>query len=159
VSRKSRADEFEDPVKVRAWLLEQREQVVTYLKRQRVQLDSQPVPEWDLAPYIAVWSISGGWVISGDLPTDYVLDSEIVGPCEAMRFFSNRFAEVAACMLRGQRYPDITIGDPTNQEQQQNLGGLLTSRAETLRHFAEDDNLWPEQLPAWQDRLSEPETD
>jgi len=38
------------------------------------------VPRWDLAPYVALWQITGGWAISGDLPTDYVLDETIPGP-------------------------------------------------------------------------------
>jgi hypothetical protein len=154
--RKSKSDEYQDDAKVRAWLLDQREHVVSYLRDQMVQLATQPVPEWDLAPYIAVWSLPGGWAISGDLPTDHVLDETIIGPREALRFFSRRFAEVAACMLDGQRHPLIAIGDPINTEQQQQLGKLLASRAQTLGEFAEDDKLWPEQLAEWQDRLDEP---
>ena len=139
--RESRANEFQDPARVRSWLLAQREHVVSYLEGQRVPVDTLPVPEWDLAPYIAVWSLPGGWAISGDLPTDYVLDEGIVGPREALRFFSRRFAEVADCMLNGRRHPVIAIGDRSDPEQQQELGGLLASRAQTLGSFAEDDSL------------------
>ena len=54
MARESRADEFRDPAKVRAWLLEQREHVASYLADQGVRIDAPPVPEWDLAPYVAV---------------------------------------------------------------------------------------------------------
>jgi hypothetical protein len=156
--RESKSDEYQDPAKVRSWLLDQRKHVVSYLAGQRVTLDAPPVPEWDLAPYIAVWYFTGGWAISGDLPTDYVLEEGIVGPREALRFFSRRFAEVADCMLGGRRHPVVNIGDPSDPEQQQQLGRLLASRARTLSQFADDDNLWPEQLAEWQDRLDEPAT-
>jgi hypothetical protein len=69
-----------------------------------------------LAPYIATWEITGGWVISGDLPTDYVLDETILSVRESLRF-------VAEYML----------------------GGLLQSRAGTLMDFANDGNLWPDE--------------
>jgi hypothetical protein len=103
------------------------------------------VPQWELAPYIAVWEITGGWVISGDLPTDYVLDETISSPREALRFFAVKFAEMAECMLAGRHYPGTTIGDPNNEDQQRELGGLLESRAGTLLDFADEDELWPNQ--------------
>src|SRR5262249_58044994 len=154
MARGSKAHEYQDDAKVHSWLLEQRAHVLSYLEDQRIQIEAPPIPEWDLAPYIAIWAIPGGWAISGDLPTDYILDESIAGPKEALRFFSQRFADVAACMLRGDQHPVIRIGDPSDTQQQQQLGGLLASRAETLGQFAEDDKLWPEQLAEWQDRLS-----
>ncbi len=153
MARESRADEFRDPAKVRAWLLAQRGHVASYLAGQGVRPDAPPVPEWDLAPYVALWSFPGGWAISGDLPTDYALGESLDGPRAALRFFAQRFAQVADCMLGGRRHPSIVIGDRSDPEQQRQLGGLLASRARILAGFAEDDGLWPERLADWQDRL------
>lgn len=155
--QKSKADEYQDKTKVHTWLLEQRGHVLSYLDQQGLQVNGLPVPEWDLAPYVAVWSFPTGWVISGDLPTDYLVDENITSPREAMRGFSQRFADLAKCMLDGRSHSQITIGDPADTEQQKELGRLLASRAETLGQFAENDNLWPEQLAEWQDRLDDPD--
>src|SRR5262245_30741473 len=140
----SAADEYADPEKVEEWLADQTAHVEEYLQRQRVKSKS-PTPRWELAPYIAVWEIAGGWVISGDLPTDYVLDETILTAREALRFFAVKFADVAGCMLAGRRYPDTTIGDPNNAEQQRELRELLQSRAGTLMDFADNDDLWPDE--------------
>jgi hypothetical protein len=141
----SAAEEYSDPAKVEEWLAEQLQHVEDYLKQQKID-SAQPKARWELAPYIAVWEITRGWVISGDLPTDYVLDETICTPREALRFFAVKFAEMAECMLTGRRYPGTTIGDPNNAEEQRELGGLLQSRAGTLLDFADDDGLWPDQL-------------
>jgi hypothetical protein len=151
----SKSDAYQNPARVREWLFKQRDLVTLYLKGQRIGCDRLPVPAWDLAPYVAVWSIPGCWAISGDLPTDFILhpEEEIRGPREAVRFFARRFAEVAECMLAGRRHPVVTIGDPADAAGQRQLGDLLARRAELLRGFADNDNLWPEQLDEWQEKL------
>ncbi|MBY0457588.1 MAG: DUF4826 family protein [Gemmataceae bacterium] len=143
--------------RTREWLFAQRAAVEGYLAGQRLTTAGRPVPRWDIAPYVAVWQIRGGWVISGDLPTDYVLAEDTAdaldGPRAAVRFFADKFRDLAERMLAGQTYPGIRIGDPTNPEQQRELGGLLRSRAGTLADFADDDGLWPDQLDEWQEKL------
>jgi hypothetical protein len=140
----SATDEYSDPEKVGEWLADQMVHVEQYLERQRVKSELIE-SRWELAPYIAMWEITGGWVISGDLPTDYVLDETILSARESLRFFAVKFTEMAECMLAGRRYPGTTIGDPKNAEQQRELGGLLQSRAGTLMDFANDDNLWSDE--------------
>jgi hypothetical protein len=139
----SAAEEYQDPEKVSAWLSAQAEALAVYLARQHVR-GHAPVARWDLAPYIAVWELTGGWAISGDLPTDYVLDETIQSARDALRFFSHKFADLAECMLTGRRYPGTTIGDPDDPDQQRQLGELLKSRAKTLGEFADTDGLWTE---------------
>jgi hypothetical protein len=146
----SQADEYDDPEKVEEWLAEQAGHVRSYLAAQRAR-PGEPVIRWELAPYVAVWQIPRGWVISGDMPTDYVLDETIRTAREAMRFFAAKFAEMAECMAAGRRYPGTAVGDPNNAEQQRHLGGLLGSRAATLREFADDDRFWPEDEPDTQE--------
>jgi hypothetical protein len=138
------AEDRRDEANVERWLAGQARQVEEYLARQRVKA-AAPENRWELAPYVAVWEITGGWAISGDLPTDYVLDGAILNAREAVRFFAAKFAEMAECMAAGRRYPGTTIGDPDNAGQQRHLGELLGSRAETLRDFADDDGLWPDE--------------
>ncbi len=147
----SAAGKYDAREKVWDWLAEQSRGVETYLARQHVKSEP-PTPRWELAPYVAVWQITGGWVISGDLPTDYVLDETIPSPREAMRFFATKFADMAECMLTGRRYPGTAIGDADNTEQQRDLGGLLQSRAATLMDFVNNDGLWPEQLDEWMEK-------
>jgi hypothetical protein len=138
----SAAEEYDDQEKVWEWLTQQSGEVERYLARQNVTSEA-PVPRWELAPYVAVWEITGGWAISGDLPTDYVLDETILTAREAMRFFANKFAEMADCMMNDRRYPGTTIGNPNDAEQQRELGDLLQRRAVLLSDFAENDGMWP----------------
>jgi hypothetical protein len=139
----SAAEEYQDQEKVRDWLIEQSVAVEAYLKRQNVRSEP-PEPRWELAPYIAIWELCGGWAISGDLPTDYVLDETIRTAREALQFFADKFADLAECMLTGRPYPGTTIGNPNDPEQQRKLGELLRNRAVTLAEFAQNDGLWPE---------------
>jgi hypothetical protein len=140
-------EDYDDPAKVEEWLADQARHVEEYLARQRVK-SAPPENHWELAPYVAVWQITRGWAISGDLPTDYVLDETILTAREAMRFFAAKFAEMAECMTSGRDYhgPDggTTIGDANDPKQQRRLGGLLRSRAGTLADFADDDRFWPD---------------
>jgi hypothetical protein len=147
----SAAEEYRDREKVWDWLVEQSTGVERYLERQRVKSES-PVPRWELAPYVAVWQIDGGWVVSGDLPTDYVLDEAIQSPRDALRFFADKFAQMAECMLAGRKYSGTQIGDPTNTKQQRELGDLLRRRASLLSDFVDNDGLWSDELDEWQEK-------
>jgi hypothetical protein len=140
----SAAEEYDDPAKVEEWLATQARHVADYLAAQRVK-SAPPAARWELAPHVALWQITRGWAISGDLPTDHVLDGTIPTAREAVRFFAAKFAEMAECMTAGRRYGGTTIGDPNDAEQQRHLGRLLGSRAGTLADFADDDRFWPDQ--------------
>ena len=130
------------------WVAEQRGMVLAYLQREGIQHgEVGEWPAWHLLPYLAVWAIEsfaargrvGWWVISGDVPTDYVSFGDADHPREVMRHFARQWAEVSSFMLRGEPHPENTIGPP---DQWPELSDLLQRRAELLRRYANDDSLW-----------------
>ena len=102
-------------------------------------MDSRTVP-------IAVWSAGVGtpeavWVISGDLPTDYLPYGNAATPREAVGAFASRWARVSENMLASRADPEIAVGKPKDWPQ---LGDLLKRRASLLKEFAEQDEIWEE---------------
>ena len=143
------SDEYDDPRKRDEWMQAQRENVLSYLGRERVPRRQSPVLEWFVAPYVSIWSVHTDhevhrrvWVISGDLPTDYLTDEGVTNAREAVRSFGERWREVADCMRQGEEHPSIRIGDSTDQEHQNELGDLLRRRAGLLAEWAEDSDIW-----------------
>jgi len=131
------------------WIREQRVRVVGYLSKQGI--DHQGVgdyPAFHLHPYLAFWAVQskrfpgagGWWAISGDCPTDYISSDDGRHPRDAMKALARRWTEVSAFMLRGEKHPTCNIGTP---DQWPELGDLLRRRAELIRDFAENDELWP----------------
>ncbi len=139
--------DYDDPDVEEAWANEQRVIVRDYLAAQRIAaVDVPSAPEWLVAPYIAVWvvEVTTGeaiWVISGDMPTDYLPFGQASIPREAVRAFGVRWERVAGNMLAGRRDPEVTIGRPEEQAQ---LGDLLSRRASLLQEFAQRDEYWDE---------------
>jgi hypothetical protein len=142
------SDEFDDPEREAAWILEQREALLEYLVHERVDHNGVPErPDWVIAPYVALWSVGsktrpgavGWWAISGDAPTDYMSSSEIRDARMAMRVFSRRWAKASKQMAAGVEPEDFRIGKPESWPE---LSSLLTSRAELLGEWAEDEDMW-----------------
>jgi hypothetical protein len=78
-----------DEVKDENWCAERRQIVLEYLARQPQKFgDVGDWPAWHLAPYVSVWAVEsfvrpgavGGWVICGDLPTDYASAKDVFTP-------------------------------------------------------------------------------
>jgi len=143
-------ENFEGPEVEEQWCEEQRSQVELYLKDQKLEHgEIGEWPAWHFPPYVSIWAIEsrispgwvGWWVISGDMPTDYISAETIKHPREALKAFAKTWNEVSGCMLRGESHPTITIGAP---EDWPRLGDLLKKRAESLSLFTGDDSLWEE---------------
>lgn len=147
-------DDYDDPEIFEEWLEEQREHVLAYLAAEGAAFDGieeciPDEPDFGVAPFLAVWPVLrpdnldevGYWVISGDLPTDYVSSDDAADAREVLLYFSKSWAEVAACMKTGEKHPDIAMPPP---EMWPTLAPLLESRAEILRQYAEDDEIWEE---------------
>jgi hypothetical protein len=139
-----------NPTSEEQWCDQRRAEVVAYLKQQRV--DHGQVgewPAWHLVPYVSIWAIEskkspgwvGWWVISGDLPTDYVSAQSIKHPRDAMRAIALRWIEQSKLMARGESVPGIELGQPGERK---NLAPLLEGRATTLLKWANDDAVWEE---------------
>lgn len=142
------SDEFDDPAREAAWVREQREVVIEYLAREQVShLGVPEKPEWLLAPYVAIWSVSskkrlgavGWWAITGDVPTDYVSSSEIRDARMAMLVFSLRWAKASKQMAAGEEPEEFHIGTADSWPE---LAPLLASRAKLLGEWAAADDMW-----------------
>jgi hypothetical protein len=58
-----------------------------------------------------------------------------------MRSIVERWLEVSAHMSRGEKHPTVNLGTPESWPQ---LAPLLTSRAQTLAKWVNDDMIWTE---------------
>jgi hypothetical protein len=105
-----------------------------------------------VAPYVSVWAIEsrarpgwiGWWVISGDLPTDYVPAADLEPPQhprKAVQAIADRWLKVVDAWSKGLDHEGIQIGDPCSREK---LAPLLETRAKLLADLADDDSLWSE---------------
>ena len=142
---------YDDPAIEEQWCNSQRDAVAEYLKTQGVnhgQIGEWPA--WHLAPYVSIWAIEsavrpnwiGWWVISGDLPKDYLPASDITPPQhprKAMRGFAERWQKIVEAWKNGREYDGITIGDISSHKE---LGPLLEKRVALLLEFADDDSIW-----------------
>ena len=141
--------EFHDNPKAEAnWLRKQRDQSVGYIEKQGIKHRGvSEEPEWFVAPYVSLWTVESGekpgaigwWVISGDLPTDYLSGNDATDPRSALGAFAVRWEEVSTYMLRGEDHPAMQIGKSENRKE---LGDLLLRRARILHDWIDDDSLW-----------------
>jgi hypothetical protein len=140
--------DYDDPAIEAQWCAEQRAEVIDFLMQQRI--DHGRVgewPAWHVAPYVAVWAIEhasrpdalGGWVLSGDLPMDYVGAGAIGHPRDAVQAIAQRWLGSAAQMARGAPCRAYGAGTPA---QARALAPMLRSRAETLIRWVGDATLW-----------------
>jgi hypothetical protein len=83
--------------------------------------------------------VVGWWVVSGDLPTDYLSGHDATDARTALAAFATRWREVSAYMLRGEEHPTVRIGSADNRYE---LGDLLRGRAEVFQEWADDDAMW-----------------
>ncbi|GIU54073.1 MULTISPECIES: DUF4826 family protein [Shewanella] len=96
-----------------------------------------------LVPYLAIWKMESKqptkqtfWVMSGDLPSDYV-DVKVAGTArEAIRHFS---------MMWQLKAENLHKSGVTRDETQLKFANLLVSRAESLYKLQNDEKLWEEQ--------------
>jgi len=139
---------YDAPAVEEQWCGERHAQVIEYLQRQGVKHGRiGEWPAWHLAPYVSIWAIEsaarpewvGWWVVSGDLPTDYISADKIKHPREAMRAIAQRWLEVSGYVKRGQKHPSIQVG---RAEDQAELTLLLEKRGNLLLKWANDDSFW-----------------
>ncbi|MCL1143968.1 DUF4826 family protein [Shewanella gaetbuli] len=93
-----------------------------------------------LAPYLAIWKMDSKqptkqtfWVMSGDLPSDYVDVKVAKTAREAVRHFSLMWQLKAENLHKSGATRDAT---------QLKFANLLVSRAESLFKMHEDDKIW-----------------
>lgn len=93
-----------------------------------------------LAPYMAIWKMESKrptkktyWVMSGDLPSDFVDVKVAATARDAVRHFSMMWQLQAENLVRSGATRDAT---------QAKFAQLLVSRAESLYRMHNDDKLW-----------------
>jgi hypothetical protein len=140
--------DYGDPGVEERWCNERRSAVIEYLQQQHlVHGTVGEWPAWHVAPYVSIWAIEstskpgwvGWWVISGDLPTDYVSANAIKHPRDAIQAIAARWQNAAVLMAQGAGAPGFTIGSPNDWP---SLAPLLESRAKLLQEWAGDERLW-----------------
>ncbi|MCE9684772.1 DUF4826 family protein [Shewanella sp. AS16] len=93
-----------------------------------------------LAPYLAIWKMESKqptkqtfWVMSGDLPSDYVDVKVAATAREAIRHFS---------MMWQMKAENLHRSGATKDPTQAKFADLLVSRAESLYQIQNDEKLW-----------------
>lgn len=148
-------DDYDDEEVFAGWLEEQRNRVLEYLEAESFTPDQMEGcvpegPDFCVAPYVAVWPVMNGrdsddvayWVISGDLPTDYVSSEGIEDARGVLAYFAERWTEVAECIKSGEEYPEVDTGPREDWPAQ---AAILEERANSLRALAEDDTVWDDE--------------
>lgn len=139
--------DWEDPKVEAAWFAEQRAMAEQYLRGQRALFGSIELePAWFLAPIVAFWRALGVrtgapvyWVITGDLPSDFLPSDVAPTPRAAAAAFAERWRTVADYLGRGEEHPTIHVGAPQDRA---GLAPMLRRRADILHSWAGSDELW-----------------
>lgn len=141
---------YEDQDVADTWCAEMRLEVEQYLKSEEVVCgEISEWPAWHIAPYVSVWAIEsaaqsgfvGAWVLCGDLPTDIIDGEGIEHPREAMAAIADRWLAYVKNARAGEPNDDMEIETSDDPEE---MLELLESRAEVLREWAADDDMWVE---------------
>jgi hypothetical protein len=140
--------DYDNPEVEERWCGECRNDVCAYLQQQSVEYGRVGEwPAWHLAPYVAIWAVEsrstpgwvGWWVISGDLPMDYISASTIRHPRDAVAAIATRRREAAENMVSGKATPGFSMGGPADWRV---LAPLLATRAELLQAWATEPDVW-----------------
>lgn len=140
------AKEEMDPEKL--WLTEERQKVLEYLEAEGCR--HAGVADWPtfyVEFSLALWAVqstrhtgrTGWWAISGEVPIDYMSSSDGEDPRDALRYFAAAWEDVASHMHRGEQHPTLEMGNPKDWPE---MAELLEQRAEALREYADDEELW-----------------
>mmetsp|Transcript_20454 Transcript_20454/g.64985 ORF Transcript_20454/g.64985 Transcript_20454/m.64985 type:complete len:132 (+) Transcript_20454:1-396(+) len=120
------------------WVREQFQKANKHLAENGVLFESVVTNESRyLVPYLAVWKIKDTnnamyWVMSGDLPTDYIAESTAATARDVIKHFAMAW-QLKAANLRASEGADATSLE---------YAELLESRAEGLHAIQNQDELW-----------------
>lgn len=139
--------DWEDPKVEAAWFAEQRAIAEQYLRGQQALFGSiEPEPAWFVAPVVAFWRALGDrsgepvyWVITGDLPADFLPSEVAPTPRAAAAAFAERWRVVAGYLSEGREHPTIHVGAPQDRA---GLAPMLRRRADILHEWASEDEHW-----------------
>ena len=138
----------DEPDSDATWLSEQRAEVESYLAAERVaHAGVASEPDWYVPGVLAIWPVRSGvapeafgwWVVSGDVPTDYVTAAPGMDAQGALAVIAARWQAAAARMAQGLSPEGWSLGTPADWP---TLGPMLGSRADTLARWAAKAELW-----------------
>jgi hypothetical protein len=127
-----------DAAQVSEWVRAQFQKANLFLAEKGIIMDSVAVQDSRyLPPMVAVWQINAidkqsYWVISGDLPTDYIALSAAANARDALRAFSFRW------QMNAQQLIDSGVQEQTTAD----YVNLLIGRAHSLYDLFENDQIW-----------------
>jgi len=125
------------------WLDEQQDIAQLYMEKTGAQHGKiEKYPSFYVAPYLAVWAVESGkitnavgwWVITGDVPTDYVSSSGVGDARAALRAFAERWHNSVELFNKGIADPAIRLNSET--------ASLLEERTKILSDWVLDDSKW-----------------
>ena len=132
-------ENYDDPTFIKIWLEGQKENVINYLSNETINFTNLQDVNWFLAPYISLWHIKPNlWIISGDLPTDYIKNENIKKTSEAVKSFADRWLEISKYLLKGEQHPELQIGKSQEPVILKKMGSLLQKRAKLLLQWIDE---------------------
>lgn len=140
--------EHEEDIPDEKWIKDERRKVVDYLAFENCRhAGVSDWPTFHAGMHLALWAVQstkhagriGWWVISGDVPTDYMSSADGEQPQDALRHFAAQWAEMADCMKNGQPHPTVEMGDPKEWPK---MGVMLAEWATILQEYADDEAIW-----------------
>ncbi len=134
-------DQAQMEAKRQEWIKEHFQKANKFLAEKGVMPSNVLVDECRyLAPFVAIWKIESKqpkkqtyWVMSGDLPSDYVDVSVAKTARDAMKHFA---------MMWQLKAENLHRSGVTKEPTQAQFANLLVSRAEDLYRLSEDKQLW-----------------
>ena len=130
------------------WIKEEFKKVEEYLQKEKITYDRiENTPSFYIEECVAIWKIFskkykgkiGWWVISGDLPTDYISSKNIKDARTALEKILSEWKSYVKSMKDGKNPNDVKIGNKNNKKE---LGELLEKRINILEEWLATDNLW-----------------
>ncbi|MFQ3192233.1 MAG: hypothetical protein ACI936_003385 [Paraglaciecola sp.] len=121
-----------------AWVKEQFQRANKHLAEKGVLFDTVVTEESRyLAPFVAIWKIKAldgqyFWVISGDVPADFMPYKSEKNPRDALRGFS----------FRWQLQADNILNSGTNDKTQHDFADRLIAKAEAVYELFSNDKAW-----------------
>jgi len=124
--------------KLAEWVREQFQRANKHLAEKGVLFESVVTEESQyLAPFVAIWKIKAldgkfFWVISGDVPADFMPYKSEKNARDALRGFS----------LRWQLQADNILHSGTNDKTQHDFADRLIAKAEAVYDLFSNDKAW-----------------
>ncbi len=138
-----------DELGAEMWADRQFSDAQSYLTRRDIRTTGILTMAWLAAPYLALWtarSTTEGllpvWVVSGQVPTDYVLEKAIQTPRDAIRVLGERWKAIADDPDSDDAIRTVDFEIPSEGPEREEARKKLDRFARTLLGVTEDDSLW-----------------